>query len=345
MSDAQQMMDPERGDSRRLLAAFLAAVLLHVVIFIAFAIVRLAESAMEPVPVSVELMPGTLSGPALAGPPSVTAGQAPSARSAAQAGAGAAQGFVIPTPRQGAGAQATQPTGPAFRVAGPSSAQTSSAPQATSPVQEPVFPHVTPQQGTGAVTSGGNASAGGPARGQLVQGGGQAAAQGSLDLGSLEKSFANAQGSGAEPGTASGAGGGGAGGTAAEAGGGGGQGIKWDQPAAAAVRKLLASPRPQIPPWVSKQGLRLTVLVSFTLTPDGAPQGRERRGLVRLQRGGRGRDGSRALVAVQRESRLARHPRADPLYHTRPQLMAFPGNPDCFLRECSGKCPDVHVEF
>ena len=198
------MMDPERGDSRRLLAAFLAAVLLHVVIFIAFAIVRLAESAMEPVPVSVELMPGTLSGPALAGPPSVTAGQAPSARSAAQAGAGAAQGFVIPTPRQGAGAQATQPTGPAFRVAGPSSAQTSSAPQATSPVQEPVFPHVTPQTGTGAVTSGGNASAGGPARGQLVQGGGQTAAQGSLDLGSLEKSFANAQGSGAEPGAASG---------------------------------------------------------------------------------------------------------------------------------------------
>ena len=114
MSDAQQMMDPERGDSRRLLAAFLAAVLLHVVIFIAFAIVRLAESAMEPVPVSVELMPGTLSGPALAGPPSVTAGQAPSARSAAQAGAGAAQGFVIPTPRPGCGRASNAAYGTGF---------------------------------------------------------------------------------------------------------------------------------------------------------------------------------------------------------------------------------------
>jgi TonB family protein len=53
---------------------------------------------------------------------------------------------------------------------------------------------------------------------------------------------------------------------------GGGQGdyrFQWDQPAAAAVRKLLASPRPLVPSWVSKQGLSLTVLVSFTLTPDG----------------------------------------------------------------------------
>jgi TonB family protein len=53
---------------------------------------------------------------------------------------------------------------------------------------------------------------------------------------------------------------------------GGGQGdyrFQWDQPAAAAVRKLLASPQPLVPSWVSKQGLSLTVLVSFTLTRDG----------------------------------------------------------------------------
>jgi len=273
MSAAEHIMDPERGDSHRLLAAFLLAALLHVVIFIGFAIVRLAQGTMNPVPVSVELMPGTLSGPALAGPPSVAVpqGQIQSARSPAQASAGSAQGFVIPTPRQGAGAEAMQPTGPAFRVAGPSSAQTSSVPPATSPVQEPVLPRVaTPQQGTGAATSGGNASAGAPARGVLVQGGGQAAAQGSLDLGALDKPFANVQGSGGAPGAESE--GGGSGGGDTTVGNGGGQGdyrFHWDQPAAAAARKQLASPQPVVPLWVSKQGLSLTVQVSFTLTPDG----------------------------------------------------------------------------
>jgi len=242
------------------------------VIFIGFAIVRLAQSTMNPVPVSVELMPGTLSGPALAGPPSVAVpqGQVQSARSPARGSAGSAQGFVIPTPRQGAGGEAMQPTGPAFRV-GPSSAQTSGAPPATSPVQEPVYPRVTtPQQGTGTATSGGNASAGAPAHGVLVQGGGQAAAQGSLDLGALDKPFANVQGSGGAPGAESE--GGGSGGGDKTVGNGGGQGdyrFRWDQPAAAAVRKLLASRPPIVPSWVSKQGQSLTVLVSFTLTPEG----------------------------------------------------------------------------
>jgi len=269
MSAAEEMTDPGRSDSRRLLAAFLAAALLHVVVFIAFAIVRLAESTMNPVPVSVELMPGTLSGPALAGPPSAAAPQTPSTRAAARPGTSPEQSFVIPTPRSGAGAEATQPTGPAFRVAGPISSQTSSAPQATSPVQEPVFPHVAnPQQGAQAVTGGGSAAAGGPAHGVLVEGGGQAAASGSLDLGSLDKSLAAAQGSGGEPGVESGRGGGGA----SVGSGGRGQGdyrFQWDQPEAAKDRKLLASPRPRIPQWVSKQGLSLTVLVAFTLTPDG----------------------------------------------------------------------------
>jgi TonB family protein len=45
--------------------------------------------------------------------------------------------------------------------------------------------------------------------------------------------------------------------------------FRWDQPEAAQARKLLSAPQPQIPAWVSKQGLSLTVLVNFTLTPDG----------------------------------------------------------------------------
>ncbi|HUI69054.1 MAG TPA: TonB family protein [Spirochaetia bacterium] len=270
MSTADSMTDQGRSDSRRLLAAFLAAVLLHIVAFIAFAIVRFAENAMNPPPVSVELLPGALGGPALAGPPETGAQQSSSARTAARPGVSPEPSFVIPTPRSGAGSQATQPTGPAFRVAGPSSAQTSSAPEATSPVQEPVFSHVTnPQAGTQTVTGGGGATAGGPAQGVLVEGGGQAAATGSLDLGSLDKSLAAAQGSGSEPGVESGGGGSGQAGVGTGGGGKGAYRFQWDQPEAAKDRRLLASPQPRIPQWVSKQGLSLTVLVAFTLTPDG----------------------------------------------------------------------------
>jgi TonB family protein len=265
MSAAEHTMDSEHGDSRRLLAAFLAAVLAHIILFAVFAIVRLTQSPAELAPVSVELMPGTLSGPLLPGPP---APAAPQARAQPSQSSGGAQGFVIPQPRQNN--EATMPSGPAFRVVGPNSSQNASAPQATSPVQEPVLPHVsTHQQGTAAAPGGGGTETGAPAQGVLVQGGGQAPVQGSLNVGSLQ--FANPQGSGAEPGVQSGGGGGGGGGGGAGVSpGGGGQGnIHWDQPEAAKARKLLSSPQPQIPVWVSKQGLTLTVLVSFTLTPDG----------------------------------------------------------------------------
>lgn len=249
-SAAQRMMDPEHSDSRRLLAAFLVAVLLHIIVFALFAIVRL-ESPPNLAPVSVDLVPGTIGGPALPlGPPQAAASTRTQSRS------GSEQGFVIPTPRQSTSTAPSQPSGPAFREAGPRNFQTGSVPQATSPVQEPVFPHVkTAQEGTGAATSGGGAPAGAPARGVLVEGGGQAPAKGSLDLGSLDTSLAaGAQGTGGQP----------------ETGTGGGQGsIQWDQPGAAKDRTLLASPQPRIPQWVSKEGLNLTVLVTFTLTPDG----------------------------------------------------------------------------
>ena len=265
MNSVEHFINPERRDSHRLAAAFLAALLLHIIAFVAFSLMRLAESTSNPAPIGVELLPGILGGAALAAPAAPSAGPAPSARPSTQ---GAEPGFVIPMPRQGM--EATQPTGPAFRVGGPSSPQSSSVPQATSPVQEPVFPHISSAlQPAGATAEGGGSHAGATAKGALVQGGGQAPVQGSLNLGSLEQSFANARGSGGEPG---GAGRGGGGGGGAATGSGGAQGdyrFQWDQPEAAAARKLLASPRPQIPEWVSKQGLSLAVLVSFTLTPDG----------------------------------------------------------------------------
>jgi TonB family protein len=259
MSAAEHMMDSEHSDSRRLLAAFLVAVLAHIVLFAVFAIVRLTENPANLAPVSVELVPGTLSGPLLAGPPGPQAQARPSQSS------GGSPGFVIPTPRQNA--QAAMPSGPAFRVEGPSTAQSASAPQATSPVQEPVFPHVSsPQQGTAPTSAGGGTETGAPAKGVLVQGGAQAPVQGSLGVESM--TFSNARGSGAEPGVQSGGGGGGGGGASAGSGG-GGQGIRWDQPEAAHARKLISAPQPQIPAWVSKQGLNLQVLVNFTLTADG----------------------------------------------------------------------------
>ena len=270
------MADSERGDSRRLLAAFLAAVLLHIVFFAVLAIVHLAENP-SPIPVSVELAPGALGGLGLSASASASPqpmGQAQPGRSQAQPSRSAGgQGFVIPKPRQGSSAEAYQPTGPAFREEGNQAAQPSSAQRATSPVQEPVFPAAkTSEQGTGAASGGGGTRGGAPARGVLVQGGGNAPAQGSLNLNSFNTSPAAVQGAGSPPAGEGGGEGGGGGGGNSIAGSGGGQGsyrFQWEQPAAGQARKLLAAPQPKIPLWVSKEGLSLTVLISFTLTADG----------------------------------------------------------------------------
>ena len=280
----EPVMENRDSDSRRLLIALLAAILLHLCLFAAFAIIRLAEQNVEMSPVSVDLVPGTLpglpaasSGPGTPAGPAAQAQPAPSAttRSAGRAASSSDQSFVIPTPRQGHDTVSTgQPTGPSFRTSGSrTGAQASSAQPATSPVQVPVFPpsRATDLQGTGATTQGGGGNGSAPSQGVLVQGGGQPAVQGPLDLGSLDKSLAGAKG---KPGGGGSAGGGG--GTGSGGGGGeslsGGQGdfrFKWDQPEAARTRRLLSSAAPRIPLWVSKEGLTLTVLIAFTLTPDG----------------------------------------------------------------------------
>ena len=270
----EHAVDSRSGDSRRLLTALLIAILLHILFFAALAIIRLAENP-SPLPVSVDLAPGTLGG--LAVGPGPLAPAQPVVRQPGRAQAsrsGSDQGFVIPTPRQGSSTEGYQPTGPSFREEGSRAARPSSAQQATSPVQEPVFPSSkTSQQGTGPVTTGGGTQGGAPAKGVgvVVQGGGNTPAKGSLDLGSLDASAASARGTG--PGTEEGGGGGGGGGGGSSAAsGGGGKGsyrFRWDQPEAGQARKLLDAPQPKIPLWVSKEGLSLTVLISFTLTPDG----------------------------------------------------------------------------
>jgi TonB family protein len=46
--------------------------------------------------------------------------------------------------------------------------------------------------------------------------------------------------------------------------------VVWDQPDASEGRVLLSRIDPKLPAWVSKQGLTLSVTVSFVLMPDGA---------------------------------------------------------------------------
>jgi TonB family protein len=45
--------------------------------------------------------------------------------------------------------------------------------------------------------------------------------------------------------------------------------VVWDRPDANKGRTLLSRVDPKFPPWVSKQGLTLTVTVSFVVMPDG----------------------------------------------------------------------------
>ncbi|MGA2766584.1 MAG: TonB family protein [Spirochaetia bacterium] len=283
MSAAVQTMNGGQSDSdsRRLLIALLAAVLLHVCFFAALAIIRLAQPPLQLTTLSVDLAPGTLggmaltaepaqAGPALRGQPQ---SQLPAQTRATAPNASTAGSFTIPTPRQGQTESESRPTGPSFRTSGsPTGGQPNFTQSATTPVQEPVFKpsRSQSQASTGSASQGGGGGTA-PSRavGVLVQGGGQAPAKGSLDLGSLDKSLAQGRQAGGQGGTALQGGGGqeGRGGAV-----GGGQGdfrFRWDQPEAGKARRLLSSQQPRIPAWVSKEGLTLMVLVSFTLTPDG----------------------------------------------------------------------------
>ncbi|HVO39494.1 MAG TPA: TonB family protein [Spirochaetia bacterium] len=283
MTGVQSFQNSELGDSRRLTVAILAALAIHLCLFAVFGIIRLAEHPVEAGPVSVDLLAGALGGlpasapgPASAGPavpgPVVQTGPASSAAvKPSRGGTAPGQDFVIPTPRQGTGAP-TQPTGPSFRVAGSRTGAEASASQpATSPVQVPVFPRAQSNAAEGPAASAQGDLGGGSSRGVLVQGGGQQGVQGSLDLGSLDKSLAGARGQGgaAAAGGGGGGGGNGSGGSGSLGGGGGDYRFRWDQPDAARARRLLSTASPRIPPWVSKEGLTLTVLIAFTLTPDG----------------------------------------------------------------------------
>ena len=204
------------SDSRRLLIALLAAVLLHVC-FAALAIIRLAQPPLQLTTLSVDLAPGTLGGMALTtqpgpgrhgpagaapqvpGPPAQTRAAAPNAshrrklhhpdappgtdgkRIAADRAelqdVGITHGWTTQLHAVGNLARA----GAGLQALGARSwrASTGSASQ-----------------------GGGGGTAPSRAVGVLVQGGGQAPAKGSLDLGSLDKSLAQGRQAGGQGGTA-----------------------------------------------------------------------------------------------------------------------------------------------
>jgi TonB family protein len=97
---------------------------------------------------------------------------------------------------------------------------------------------------------------------------------GSLDLSQLDKALAGGTTSKGGSATGSGAGGaaGGSGtGSSAGAGSGNGQGysLNWGGGGSGNGRTVLFKATPKLPAWVSKQGLTLTVKVSFTLLSEG----------------------------------------------------------------------------
>jgi TonB family protein len=136
--------------------------------------------------------------------------------------------------------------------------------------------------GAAAGTSAGQVQRGG--EGVLVTGQTGKGSSGNLDLSRLDKAIAGSGtggGAGAAKGSAgsgqsgSGSGSGGTG-TGVDGGtgtGSGGYSVVWDQPEASKGRKLVSAAKPKLPPWVSAQGLSLSVTVSFTLTADGVVKG------------------------------------------------------------------------
>lgn len=243
------------GDSRRILAASLAAVLIHVVL-VAIPLLSIMQTQLPQAgPLVVDLEASSIvteepSGAAAAQP--LTVASAPAAPAAS---ASSASDFAIPTPKaQSEGEAAGTTRGPSFREEGNRTGSSAQSPSAAAP------PGPKPDFSTQAPAGG--APSAPPAKGQgvLVQGQG-ASPGGSLDLAPLDKALAGAKpapgagqpaGRPASPGERTGE-----------------TGIRWDQPDAARSRKLLTSPEPKVPAWVYAQGLTLTVTVSFVVSPEG----------------------------------------------------------------------------
>jgi TonB family protein len=276
-------------ERKRVLASFVAAALVHALILVALAFCLGGGAPVLP-PVTIELQvssgPGMdgwaasagSSGGLAAGEGTELAGPA-APHSTARAPVSRSQGtnaggFVIPTPRvQPSDSTGPSTSGPAFREVGGRTGAVQAVPSVPTPVPAPsVAPAQRGMGGGSAATSGGGAS---PAQrsgtGVLVNGTSGSVSGGSLDLSQLDRALSggsSAKGGGGSGGAGNGVGAAGSGG--AGAGGGPGYSVRWGGGGSGNGRTLLSTSPPKLPLWVNKQGLTLSVTVSFTVLADGA---------------------------------------------------------------------------
>jgi len=291
--------DGPAEERRRSLASLGVAIFVHAGV-IAVLAVTLGAFGGYPIlpPVTIELQ-GSLRGGEAAGS-AAGGGSSPAAAvlspspgpvaavpAAPAAGAGPASGssdFVIPTPRSPSASTAPAASGPAFRESGGRTGVTQGVPSTPSPVPGPAVAPV--QQGTSGSGSGSasGASASSEQRsgtGVLVGGSGQSSA-GALDLGKLDKALASAGSAGSAAGRGGSTGTGGSGSASGSgSGSGGGSGgsatgpysVEWGTPDAGKGRWLVFTVTPKLPSWVEREGLPLSVKVSFSVLADGVVTG------------------------------------------------------------------------
>jgi TonB family protein len=285
-------------ERRRSLASLAAALGVHVVLLAAFALGLGTLTPPTVIPaVTIELQggatgtggepaPGSGGAARAPGPAAAAAGPAASlpASTAAQGGQGA---FTIPTPRASAPDSSAPAGGPAFRESGGRTGVVQGIP--STPSSQP-GPEVAPvRQGSGSGTAAASGSGAGSVQrsGTAVAVGGSTGSGGSLDLGKLDKALAKGgPGTGGGTGTGGGSGSGGSGGGGSGGSGSGGSGsgggtaasgaanypVQWGSDGGEGRRMLVASP-PKVPAWVSRQGLTLSVTVSFSVLANGVIQG------------------------------------------------------------------------
>ena len=297
MSESVLPRRAEGNDSRRFLLCAALAVAVHAALL---SVIPITLGSLPPdssrVPIDLEFEAGPILEPPRASqditspeaaPAAVPAPDLAGAAVTPPAGAVISRGseaapsegdFVIPSPRVQGEPSPAAPLGFSFREAGGRTGASEGLPQAASAAAGSSTVLVEPQidTGVGSLQRGGS--------GVAVAGQGGKAAGSPLDLKKLDQALADSRsgpaGSGDGTGTGAGTGtrgtgqpGSGAGTSEGSGDGTGGYRVVWNEPDAGTGRQVLSSPAPKVPRWVSTQGLTLSVVASFTLTPEGIVSG------------------------------------------------------------------------
>ncbi len=250
-------------ESRRLLAAGVAAVVLHAALIGIPLIQTMNPRRSDSGPIIVDFEAEaiqTQSAPLISQAVAVQPEPASTLRAAPASQADS--DFTIPTPKSPPQAAAA-PAGQSFRETGDRTGASSSTAAASAPAGP--SPNLSANVSSQAQGSSPGAASAPPARGEgvLVSGKTNQSAGGSLDLGALDKALAGAKTGAQSTGQT------GSKSQAAATGKIGDPKITWDKPEAAKNRKLISRPDPILPTWVATFGLPLKLTVSFTVSPEG----------------------------------------------------------------------------